>query len=59
MNKYVQNALIVVGVAAAALYIYNKVKKPETASFEKKTSILDDEQPVTMNPPIERVVINL
>ena len=44
MNKYVQNALIVVGVAAAALYIYNKVKKPETASFVKKTSILDGEQ---------------
>ena len=59
MNKYVQNALIVVGVAAAALYIYNKVKKPETASFVKKTSILDGEQPVTMDPPIERVIINL
>jgi len=59
MNKYVQNALIVVGVAAAALYIYNKVKKPETASFLKKTSIIDDEQPITMHPPIEKVEINL
>jgi hypothetical protein len=59
MNKYVQNALIVVCVAAAALYIYNKVKKPETASFVKKTSIIDDEQPITMHPPIEKVEINL
>lgn len=59
MNKYIQNALIVVGVAAGALYIYNKYKKPEKASFVRRTSILDDEQPITMHPPIERVVINL
>jgi hypothetical protein len=59
MNKYVQNALIVVGVAAGALFIYNKFKKPETASFVRKTSVIDDEQPITMHPPIEKVVINL